>query len=153
MRNAPPVEESSSGILRDVMGWVRVHGTVFFRATLGAPWGFTVPRRKNATFHFVASGECWLDGDGIHGPYNSIQATLSSFPMATATRSVTTGARPLWIWMSFCRITRSRTAVCLTMEEVEDRRFCSVADSPSKMAGQTLWSVRYPPSCGFPRAV
>jgi AraC-like DNA-binding protein len=47
------------------MAWVRVHGTLFFRATLGAPWGFTVSKRKNATFHFVASGQCWLEGDGI----------------------------------------------------------------------------------------
>ena len=37
MRKIPAVEKSSSDILRDVMGWVRVQGTVFFRATLGAP--------------------------------------------------------------------------------------------------------------------
>ena len=33
---------------------------------LRAPWGFTVPERINATFHFVASGECWLNGNGLH---------------------------------------------------------------------------------------
>lgn len=80
MRKIPAVEKSSSGILRDVMGWVRVQGTVFFRATLGAPWGFTVPRRKNATFHFVASGECWLDGEGIPGPLQLNTSDLVILP-------------------------------------------------------------------------
>lgn len=75
------VDELSSGsILRDVMGWVRVHGTVFFRATLGAPWGFTVPRRKNATFHFVASGQCWLEGDGIRSPVELATSDLVILP-------------------------------------------------------------------------
>lgn len=69
MRKGPSVTDpSSAGVLGDVMTWVRVHGTLFCRATLGAPWGFTVPKRKNATFHFVASGQCWLEGVGIRGP-------------------------------------------------------------------------------------
>jgi len=69
MSKSPPVADARSGkVLEDVMAWVRVHGTVFFQASLRAPWGFTVPKLKNATFHFVASGQCWLEGDAIHGP-------------------------------------------------------------------------------------
>ena len=52
MRKGPSVADArSSKVLEDVMAWVRVHGTVFFQATLCAPWGFTVPKLKNATFH------------------------------------------------------------------------------------------------------
>ena len=69
MSKGPPVADARSGkVLEDVMAWVRVHGTVFFQVSLRAPWGFTVPKLKNATFHFVASGQCWLEGDAIHGP-------------------------------------------------------------------------------------
>jgi AraC-like DNA-binding protein len=68
MGKRPSAPDARSGkVLEDVMAWVRVHGTVFFHATLRAPWGFTVPKLKNATFHFVASGECWLEGDAIQG--------------------------------------------------------------------------------------
>jgi hypothetical protein len=68
MSKSPSVPDARSGkVLEDVMAWVRVHGTVFFHATLRAPWGFTVPKLQNATFHFVASGQCWLEGDAIHG--------------------------------------------------------------------------------------
>src|SRR5262245_51258057 len=68
MSKGPPVANARSGkVLEDVMAWVRVHGTVFFQATLRAPWGFTIPKLKNASFHFVASGQCWLEGDAIHG--------------------------------------------------------------------------------------
>lgn len=81
MPKAPTVNESSSGsVLRDVMGWVRVHGTVFFRATLRAPWGFTVPRRKNATFHFVASGQCWLEAEVIRTPLELATSDLIILP-------------------------------------------------------------------------
>jgi AraC-like DNA-binding protein len=50
------------------MASVRVHGTLFCRATLRAPWGFAIPTRRNPVFHFVASGECWLEGDSLRGP-------------------------------------------------------------------------------------
>jgi len=68
MSRTSPIPGSANDVLVDVMAAVRVHGTLFCRAVLGAPWGFMVPKRASAAFHYVASGECWLEGMGLLAP-------------------------------------------------------------------------------------
>jgi AraC-like DNA-binding protein len=43
----------------------RVSSTLWCRSELGAPWGLAIEARAMPTFHVVASGECWLDVDGV----------------------------------------------------------------------------------------
>src|SRR5579864_4961909 len=56
---------SPGDVLADVLACVRLHGTLFCRAHLGAPWGLMVLKRENAAFYYVASGKCWLEVDGF----------------------------------------------------------------------------------------
>jgi hypothetical protein len=54
MSKSPPVADTrSSKVLEDVMAWVRVHGTVFFQASLRAPrdpqlWGLNFRAGQNS---------------------------------------------------------------------------------------------------------
>lgn len=85
MRQRPLVTGVSPGdALVDVLGYVRLHGTLFCRAILGAPWGFIVPKRKNPTFHFVASGECWLEVDGCRSATKLAVGDLVILPHGNA---------------------------------------------------------------------
>lgn len=72
--------DGSGDVLADIMACIRLHGALFCRAILGAPWGFTVPKRKNATFHFVASGKCTLEVDGLRNPTNLAASDLVILP-------------------------------------------------------------------------
>lgn len=55
----PPLD-----VLSDVLGTVRLHGTVFGSLDLMAPWGLAAAPRDQFIFHIVARGECWLEADG-----------------------------------------------------------------------------------------
>src|SRR5512146_650086 len=51
-------------VLSDVLGTVRLHGTVFGSLDLMAPWGLSAGARDQFAFHIVARGECWFEVDG-----------------------------------------------------------------------------------------
>lgn len=53
-------DDALSKVLLDI----RLSGSSFCRAELGAPWGLDVPKRPFAVFHFVAEGSCWLRREG-----------------------------------------------------------------------------------------
>jgi AraC-like DNA-binding protein/mannose-6-phosphate isomerase-like protein (cupin superfamily) len=60
---------ASDDTLSELLRSLRVQSTVFCLAELGAPWGFSVPRRRVASFHLVLAGEAWLtreDADPLH---------------------------------------------------------------------------------------
>lgn len=47
---------------------VRLRSAVYCRARMTGAWGFRVERRDHARFHFVKSGQCWLEVDGSGDP-------------------------------------------------------------------------------------
>jgi len=55
--------------LTDILKTVHLHGSVYCRSELTAPWGMTLPASDWAQFHVVRRGRCWLliegeDADG-----------------------------------------------------------------------------------------
>ena len=40
-------------VLADLLQSLRLHSTLYCRATMSAPWGFGVPPRSVASFHLV----------------------------------------------------------------------------------------------------
>jgi AraC-like DNA-binding protein len=48
-------------VLSDVLGALRLRGTLYFTTEFGRPWGLRVPRLRNvARFHLVMRGTCWV---------------------------------------------------------------------------------------------
>ena len=86
-------------ILSDVLGLLKLRGTLYFRTEFSPPWGLLVPAFENvARFHLVHRGRCWLAVTGVDDPILLEQGDLVivthgaehqlSDPAATLTRSV-----------------------------------------------------------------
>jgi AraC-like DNA-binding protein len=52
----PPAADALSEVLQDL----RVSGASYGRCELASPWGIDFPPQREARFHFVAKGSCWL---------------------------------------------------------------------------------------------
>jgi AraC-like DNA-binding protein len=52
----PPTRDALSEVLADL----RLTGVSYGRCELSRPWGIEFPAQREARFHFVASGSCWL---------------------------------------------------------------------------------------------
>ncbi len=50
----------TTDVLSDVLGSLRLEGTVFCRSELSAPWGMAIPAGTLAHFHVIERGSCWL---------------------------------------------------------------------------------------------
>ncbi|MFT7520726.1 MAG: hypothetical protein ACI9MC_002877, partial [Kiritimatiellia bacterium] len=50
--------------LGEVLRAIRLHGTVYFKAALAAPWGMAMPQNSVANFHVVVSGRPWVAWEG-----------------------------------------------------------------------------------------
>ncbi|NNE84401.1 MAG: AraC family transcriptional regulator [Alphaproteobacteria bacterium] len=56
-------------ILSDVLGLLKLQGTLYFRTEFSPPWGIEVPAFENvARFHLVHRGRCWLSVAGVDAP-------------------------------------------------------------------------------------
>src|SRR5690349_5243342 len=55
----PPLD-----VLSDVLGTIRLHGTVLGSLDLLAPWGLAAAPRDQFIFHIIARGECWFEVEG-----------------------------------------------------------------------------------------
>lgn len=48
-------------LLSDILMWLSVEGTLYFRTSFTAPWGVEVPAYQNvARFHFAHRGDCMV---------------------------------------------------------------------------------------------
>ncbi len=53
-------------LLSDILGRLRLKGTLYFRTSFTSPWGVKVPSYKNvARFHFVHKGRCLVRVEGV----------------------------------------------------------------------------------------
>jgi AraC family transcriptional regulator, alkane utilization regulator len=55
-------------VLNEVLQAIRLRSAVYCRARMTAPWGFKVEQRDHARFHYITSGRCWIQVDGISDP-------------------------------------------------------------------------------------
>lgn len=56
--------EQGDGVT-ELLRAARVQSTLWCRSELGAPWGLGIEAHGEPAFHVVASGECWLEVDGL----------------------------------------------------------------------------------------
>ena len=47
-------------VLSDVLGRLRLKGSIFLRAEFRAPWGMDIPQGKLGILHIITHGCCWL---------------------------------------------------------------------------------------------
>ena len=62
-------------LLADLLQSARLRTSVYFRAELGAPWGFTVADH-GPIFHMVVDGDCWVQ---VAGATQSIELVVGDF--------------------------------------------------------------------------
>jgi AraC family transcriptional regulator, alkane utilization regulator len=83
-------------VLTDILQELRLQGTLYCYARLGAPWGFGIPQREIVGFHLVTSGTCWLhvgqdlplqlhEGDLVILPHGHAHA-VTDCPTSAVTR-------------------------------------------------------------------
>jgi AraC-like DNA-binding protein len=70
-------------VVTDVLRGVRLQGTIFCRSILRAPWGVSLRGRDTAAFHFVISGSCRLEVEGLEGATRLAARDLVILPLAS----------------------------------------------------------------------
>jgi len=64
-------------ILSDILGTLKLKGTLYFRTSFTSPWGVTVPAFENVSrFHFAHRGRCFALIDGVRDPVAIEQGDL-----------------------------------------------------------------------------
>jgi AraC-like DNA-binding protein len=63
-RSSSPSDALPADPLSQVLRDLRLSGVSYARCELTRPWGIEFPAQKQARFHFVAEGECWLGMPG-----------------------------------------------------------------------------------------
>src|SRR5262245_33747850 len=59
-----PLTQHQEDVLADILQSIHLHGDLYCRATMSAPWGFMVATRDVVSFHLVTGGSCWLKVTG-----------------------------------------------------------------------------------------
>ena len=71
--------------LASLLETVHLGGSLYFRSELGAPWGMNVPASREAQFHVVRRGRCWLlPSDGSFNPQPLDAGDLVVLPHGSA---------------------------------------------------------------------
>ena len=71
--------------LASLLETVHLGGSLYFRSELGAPWGMNVPASREAQFHVVRRGRCWLlPSDGSFDPQPLDAGDLVVLPHGSA---------------------------------------------------------------------
>lgn len=77
------VKEKGTGmdVLSDVLGAVKMSGTLYFTTEFTAPWGVRVPSfGRVARFHLAVRGRCWIEVEGMADPVLLESGDLAVIP-------------------------------------------------------------------------
>ncbi len=55
-----PLTHFQEDVLADILQSIHLQGTLYCRASMGAPWGLRVSRREVASFPIITEGSCWF---------------------------------------------------------------------------------------------
>jgi AraC-like DNA-binding protein len=72
----PPSVLSAEGVLNEVLQSIRLRSALYCRARMTSRWGFKVEHRDHARFHYITSGQCWLEVAGIAEPVHLTEGDL-----------------------------------------------------------------------------
>jgi AraC-like DNA-binding protein len=64
-RSSEPAEGLTPDALSEVLQDLRLSGVSYARCELTRPWGIDLPPQRDARFHFVATGDCWLRTEAL----------------------------------------------------------------------------------------
>lgn len=89
-----PHQADPGDALTEILLGLRLDGVEYARYVLHEPWAVAFPARREATFHFVAQGSCWMQvgqddwlqlnaGDAVLLPRGSLHALASSPELPT----------------------------------------------------------------------
>jgi len=68
----------------ELLRFVRVRSTIWCRSEMRASWGFAIPARPLAAFHFVVAGSCQLRVDGVAEPLVLTAGDVAIIPTGRA---------------------------------------------------------------------
>lgn len=71
-------------VLSDVLGRLRLKGSIFLNAEFQAPWGIDIPEDNVAILHIITSGSCWLNQFGHPNSIFLTSGDLVLFPRGAA---------------------------------------------------------------------
>src|SRR5713101_10108873 len=71
-----PTEFNQGDVLNEVLQSIRLRSAVYCRARMTSRWGFRVEQRDHARFHYVTSGQCWIEVDGTRDPIQLSEGDL-----------------------------------------------------------------------------
>lgn len=94
--------------LSDVLETVHLHGSVYCRSELTAPWGMSIPQVSQAQFHVVRRGRCWILVEGDE-PVLLEAGDLVMLPHGTAHTLAdrpNSPTRPLFDLVATCMVPR-----------------------------------------------
>jgi len=63
-----PSEFNAGDVLNEALQAVRLRSALYCRARMTSRWGFKVEQRDHARFHYITSGQCWIEIDGVGDP-------------------------------------------------------------------------------------
>src|SRR5713226_5302884 len=61
-------EFNPGDVLNEALQAVRLRSALYCRARMTSRWGFKVEQRDHARFHYITSGQCWIEIDGVRDP-------------------------------------------------------------------------------------
>ena len=61
-------EFNAGDVLNEALQAVRLRSALYCRARMTSRWGFKVEQRDHARFHYITSGQCWIEIDGVGDP-------------------------------------------------------------------------------------
>ena len=71
-------------VLSEVLGRLRLKGSIFLHAEFRAPWGMDIPKGKMAILHIITLGSCWLKSPGHDQPIYLTSGDLVLWPQGDA---------------------------------------------------------------------
>ena len=74
------IDLRANDVFADILGSIRVRGTVYRRPELTAPWGLAVGARDSAGIHVLIKGKCWLEVNGQGSPIPLDEGDVVIFP-------------------------------------------------------------------------
>ena len=71
-------------VLSDILGQIRLKGSIFLDAEFREPWGMDIPQGKLGILHIITLGSCWLKKEGYQKPLLLNRGDLMLLPRGDA---------------------------------------------------------------------
>ncbi len=66
--------------LSDILKNIHLTGSVYFNTCFSSPWGIDIPQMKQASFHIIERGQCWLQAESLDQPVPLVGGDILILP-------------------------------------------------------------------------